>query len=128
MPNCSATQKNDLVANRKHYALVWGAPALLLLLSWSMTMPLWAKGFIWATALVWMGRACLWNASRCGRWHCFFTGPFFLLSAFAALSIGLEWPVTGRMNFNALGLILLLATPVLHILPDVLGGTYRRLG
>ena len=37
-------------------------------------------------ALVWMGAACFANASRCGRRHRFYTGPFFLvLAAIAGL-------------------------------------------
>jgi len=28
-----------------------------------------------------MGGACLVNAVRCGRLHCYVTGPFFLLGA-----------------------------------------------
>ena len=41
-------------------------------------------------ALAWMGAACLANARRCGRMHCFFTGPFFLAMAALALAVGLD--------------------------------------
>ena len=35
----------------------------------------------WPVAFTWMGIACVFNATRCGRMHCYFTGPFFLLLA-----------------------------------------------
>ena len=43
---------------------------------------------IWTAALTVMGGACLANASRCGRIHCYVTGPFFLLAALATLLYG----------------------------------------
>jgi hypothetical protein len=36
-----------------------------------------------------MGLVCLLNASRCGRVHCRFTGPFLILCAVASLGYGL---------------------------------------
>jgi hypothetical protein len=47
-----------------------------------------------------MGVACLINARRCGRVHCYFTGPFFLLVSVASLLRGLgiisvEWAWIG---------------------------------
>ena len=39
------------------------------------------RNWIWIVALLWMGGACLVNAVRCGRLHCYVTGPFFLLGA-----------------------------------------------
>lgn len=40
-----------------------------------------ARAVIWTAMLVWMGGACLANARRCGRTHCWLTGPFFILMA-----------------------------------------------
>jgi hypothetical protein len=36
-----------------------------------------------------MGTLCLLNASRCGRIHCYFTGPFFILGAVTSLGYGI---------------------------------------
>jgi hypothetical protein len=44
---------------------------------------------VWTGALGTMGVACIVNALRCGRVHCYLTGPFFLLMALIALSYGL---------------------------------------
>lgn len=126
MKACSPSAQHDFVANKKTYFLAWGAPVLILLLSWPIAMSPWLQGLVWATALAWMGGACLWNARRCGRWHCFFTGPFFLLDAIASLAIGFAWVLPGWLDFTTLGLILLIGTPVLHVVPDALGGTYVK--
>jgi len=36
---------------------------------------------MWFGALMWMGVTCWVNAARCGRTHCYFTGPYFLALA-----------------------------------------------
>ena len=40
-----------------------------------------ARPLLWFTAFLVAGAACLANAARCGRRHCYFTGPLFLLAA-----------------------------------------------
>jgi hypothetical protein len=42
--------------------------------------PIW-RAVVWVTMLAWMGAACVMNARRCGRTHCRYTGPFFLVMA-----------------------------------------------
>ena len=43
--------------------------------------------WLWVPAFVVMGVGCLANAARCGRTHCYVTGPLFLLAAvYVALS------------------------------------------
>jgi len=39
----------------------------------------------------WMGVGCVINAARCGRLHCYFTGPMFLLGALAIFLVGFEY-------------------------------------
>lgn len=40
-----------------------------------------ARVWLWTPALAFAGAACLVNAARCGRRHCFFTGPLYLAAA-----------------------------------------------
>ena len=126
MTTCCPQPKGDLVANKKHYGLVWGVPVLLLVVSWPVPMPLWLRGLIWSAVLAWMSGACLWNARNCGRMHCFFTGPFFLLMSLVSLGAGFNWIPLYGIGFGSLGLILLIGTPVLHLLPELRWGTYRK--
>lgn len=77
---CSA---NDLTA-RKTAWFLWYAPILLVIVGAS-----WSRGrvWLWVPAFAVMGAGCLANTARCGRIHCYITGPLFLLAAvFVALS------------------------------------------
>src|SRR3989442_13275288 len=73
--NCS--QEDDLVG-RKGGIWLWCVPtlALVLGLSWNAARP-----WLWIPALLIMGAGCVVNARRCGRLHCYATGPIFLLAA-----------------------------------------------
>jgi hypothetical protein len=51
-----------------------------------------------------MGAACLLNARRCGRKHCFYTGPFFLLMTVPVLLHGYGWVGIGADGWRWLGL------------------------
>lgn len=50
--------------------LTWGIPATLLIIT-----PVQYLVIVWPAALTFMGVACLLNARRCGRVHCYVTGP-----------------------------------------------------
>ncbi len=43
----------------------------------------------WTFAFTVGGVACLVNARRCGRLHCFYTGPVYVVAALASLLYGL---------------------------------------
>src|SRR5712692_8837097 len=70
-------QGNDLVGQRAGI-LVWCLPtlAIFLGLNWNAARP-----WLWIPALLVMGVGCVVNARRCGRLHCYVTGPIFLLAA-----------------------------------------------
>lgn len=75
---CKAT---DLVGSRLGW-IVWGIPSVLFVvgIAWDA-----ARAWMWVPSFVVAGAACLANVSRCGRLHCFVTGPLFLLGAIATL-------------------------------------------
>ena len=72
-------QSKDWVSGGASYMVAWGVPTIALVVSSFAGHP--AKTIIWLLALSWMGVACLANAVRCGRRHCYLTGPFFLIMA-----------------------------------------------
>mgnify|MGYP001576176147 CR=1 FL=1 len=85
-PKCERGSKaDDLVASRVGW-LLWGIPAVLLTVGsvWAVS-----RAWLWIPAFAVAGAACLANAARCGRLHCFLTGPLFLLGALATLLDGL---------------------------------------
>lgn len=79
---CGQSCRETDLAGRRAGLLVWGIPALLMAIgiAWSD-----ARAWLWIPSLVFAGGACVANAARCGRLHCFITGPVFLIAAAAAL-------------------------------------------
>ena len=67
----------------------WGIPIALGVLANLWHRSLAATAFVWAVALAWMGTGCALNALRCGRRHCFISGPVLWLGAIAAGLIAL---------------------------------------
>ena len=55
---------------------------------------------VWPGLLTFMGVTCLVNARHCGRIHCYFTGPFFLVLAGVALCWVPEW-ILGRYRSSS---------------------------
>lgn len=71
--------RKDWAGNWRSLAGLWGIPAMAMALA--MLLDPLPSALIWSAALIWMGGACIANARRCGRMHCRFTGPFYLLVA-----------------------------------------------
>ena len=81
---------------------------------------------VWTAALGIMGTACIANAVRCGRLHCYVTGPFFLALAVVTLLYGLGVVPLGRNGWSLIGLAILIGAIVLCCVPEMLFGKYRR--
>lgn len=81
--------------------------------------------FVWAVCFVWMGVACLLNARRCHRLHCYFSGPIFLGGALLTVLLGL-----GVISFGGEGLTELvwstLGLALLTFVPELIRGRYAR--
>lgn len=87
------------------------------------------RGVVWSTALIWMGVACIVNALRCGRLHCYLTGPFFVLMAGLTLLHGFEVLWLGANGWWWLGFTLVFVGGVLlWYLPERIWGKYARRG
>ena len=81
-----ACVRQDLASQRIAW-LLWGLPALGLVVG-AMLGPL-SRTAVWTTAFLVAGVSCVANARRCGRLHCYFTGPLYLATAVATLLVGL---------------------------------------
>jgi len=77
MSKSVSEQQQDWVGTTRSFTLAWGLPILVIVASAFAENPL--RTLVWAAALAWMGTACLLNARRCGRTHCRYTGPYYLL-------------------------------------------------
>jgi drug/metabolite transporter (DMT)-like permease len=86
------------------------------------------KTVLWTTSLALMGAACLINASRCGRIHCRFTGPFLILCAVASLGYGLGLLSLGPSGWKWIGAVTIIGAIALTCIPELVLGRYRRNG
>lgn len=100
--------------------ITWGIPAAVLIMS-----PVQYFVIVWPVALTFMGLACLANARRCGRVHCYVTGPFFLLLALVGLLYGLGVVPLGARGWSILSIGLVVGSVVLICVPEWLFGRYR---
>lgn len=86
MFSITADCKTDLLQSRWLLPL-WVLPVALIAIGSAfgsvVHTALWTAGF----AII--GGACMLNARRCGRTHCYYTGPLYLLAALASLLYGL---------------------------------------
>jgi hypothetical protein len=101
MPN-QADKHEDWVGQRWSFFLAWGVPTIAMITA--IWLAVHAKTLIWAVSLIWMGGACLMNARRYSRTHCYFTGPFFLIMSVAVLLHGLAIVSFGSEGWKWLGI------------------------
>ncbi len=123
MSETGPPERRDWVSGAASYVLAWGLPSA------AMVAAIWAapglRAVVWAAALVWMGTACLVNARRCGRVHCRFTGPFFLVMALVVALHGLGAIPLGPRGWAWIGIAIALGTAAIWILSERLWGRYR---
>ena len=104
--------QRDLLCNGTSGFLFWCLPWFAFALGWAVS-PIW-RTLLWTASLGVMGILCLLNASRCGRVHCYFTGPFFLLGAVASLGYGF-----GLLPLGASGWKWICAITVVGVSPSL---------
>lgn len=108
--------------------LAWWLPIALGISSNLLPSALKARGvptLVWAIAFAWMGAACLLNARRCHRVHCYISGPILLVSALVLGLIGLGIVSVSQNGLNLVawatfGLV------VLSYIPELILGRYRH--
>ena len=120
MSDCCSpnSASNDLTA-KKVACVLWYIPVALLLAGWH-----WPAGrvWLWIPPLLVMGGGCLANATRCGRLHCYFTGPFYILAAlYVALSIFGVFPLN-----PSLFLLMVLGVSCIAVTLEIPFGRYKR--
>ena len=108
----------DLV-RQKTGILLWCVPTIALVAGLSLAT---LRPWIWIPAFLIMGVGCLMNASRCGRLHCYITGPVFLLAAiYVGLSTMSIVPIRPGIFLSSV-----LAIAMLACLAELPLGKYKR--
>lgn len=129
MERCEPTGKSrDLLSIPWMAFVVFCLPAILIVVAGGSWVSNGWRTAVWTVSLVVLGAACIANAVRCGRVHCYLTGPFFLLMALATLLYGLGVVPLGRSGWNWLSLVILVGAVTLSCVPELVWGKYRKSG
>ncbi len=124
--NATTCKSRDILSSRLRVFLLYWLPAIAIVVAGVPAISSGWRTVVWTVALGTMGVACIMNALRCGRVHCYLTGPFFLLMALIALSYGLGMLHLRGNGWNLLGLMTLIGAIALWCLPEMLLGKYRQ--
>lgn len=124
--NATACKSRDILSSRWRVFLLYWLPAIAIVVAGVPAVSSGWRTVVWTVGLGTMGMTCIVNALRCGRVHCYLTGPFFFLMALVALSYGLGIVHLGENGWNLLGIIALIGAIALWFLPEMLLGKYRQ--
>ena len=122
--NATTCKSRDILSSRKRVFILYWLPAIAIVVAGAPAISSGWRTVVWTVALATMSGACIVNAVRCGRVHCYLTGPFFLLMALVALSYGLGILHLGGNGWNLLGLTTLIGAIALWCLPEMFLGKY----
>ena len=114
--------KKDWAGNFRNFSRAWGLPLLLMVAGAFVEAPI--RSVIWSAALVWMGTACLINFRRCGRTHCRFTGPFYLILVIPVLLLGFDLMSFGSYDWWILGATILFGSKIIWGVTEAVWGKY----
>ena len=124
--SASTCKSRDILSSRWRVFLLYWLPAIAIVVAGAPAISNGWRTVVWTVALATMAVACIVNALRCGRVHCYVTGPFFLLMALVALSYGLGFLHLGGNGWDLLGLATLIGAIALWCLPEMFLGKYRQ--
>lgn len=115
--------KRDWTQRRRTRALAWHIPEIALVVAIFLDPA--TRTIVWATSLLWMGVACILNARRCGRLHCFLTGPFFVLMGVVVALYGSGILPLGPQGWWWLGVVIVVGGyGILWLLAERIWGEY----
>src|SRR2546426_12403707 len=123
---CSTRDQRDLTGRNVGRFLLWGLP-LVAFVAGYVVGPIW-RTILWTAALSAAGTACLVNAARCGRLHCYLTGPFLLLGAVVTLTYGLGVLPLGPDRWSSIGRVGAVGSCFLCCVPEWIWGKYVTRG
>ena len=121
----STVHPRDLFASLPLAVLIFWLPILAIAATGYADVSYELRTGVWTGCCLIMAVGCLVNALRCGRLHCYWTGPFFLLGAIASLLYGLGYLPLGESGWGIIGYTLLGGVVLLTVLPEYFLGRYR---
>jgi len=116
----------DLLSSRRFALLVYAAPTAAIVAVGALGASQTGLTVVWTLGFAVMAIACIANAVRCGRVHCYFTGPFLLPVTLAAFPHGLRVVPLGPKGWQWLSLVAIAGTMILLTVPERIWGRYAR--
>ena len=118
----------DILASPWLAGAVFCLPVAVIAASGALGIGTRWRAVVWAVSLGVMAAGCLVNARRCGRVHCYFTGPFLALMALATLAYGFGALPLGARGWSWISGVTLGGAILLTCVPEFFLGRYRRRG
>jgi hypothetical protein len=107
----SAVQSSrDWLRSPRTNLLAWWIPQAAMLAGLFIPVPV--RAVIWIIALIWMGTACILNASRCGRTHRRYTGPYYLAMIAPVIVLASAIVSAGFYGWLVLGVLILAGSKI----------------
>jgi hypothetical protein len=115
-------KRSDWAGSAGAYAVAWGLPMAAIVLGLFAGVP--ARTAIWSLALAWMGAACLLNARRCGRTHCRYTGPYYIVMIVPVTMAGMQLVPLKQAGWILLAVAILVGGKLIRWVSERVWGTY----
>src|SRR5437773_10623346 len=125
MPGGASNNARDFLSSVPLSAVIFCLPIAAIVASGQINIGHSWRTAIWTLALIVMGVGCMVNVARCGRLHCYFSGPFFLAMSAVTCLYGLGVMPLGPLGWNWIGGILLVGGLMLTYVPEYFLGKYR---
>lgn len=122
METACESSNTDFASSGKLRFILWILPAIVFVIGFS-TGPA-VRTILWVASLSTMGISCVSNARRCGRIHCYFTGPFLLLGALFTLLYGLNI-FNFHVDWGTLAIVIVVGFNLLKYIPEMIWGKYK---
>ena len=123
-----APPQRDWLSDKFVSSLLWRLPPLVMVVTAFIDSGSTLRAVAWAGSLLVMSAGCFANAARCGRRHCYFTGPFFLFMAAIALLHGFEVIPFGTSGWLWIGVATIVGALCLTYVPERISGRYAKRG
>lgn len=120
-------RKQDYSRNILPFMIGWGIPITILLSVNFLEAFLPAAPIIlmMGGAYIWMGAGCVINAMRCGRLHCYVSGPAMLIGGALIILVGFNILDLGPVRVMHISNLTVLVV-ALSFVPELFAGSYGQ--
>ncbi len=121
----STPHQDDITRSGSKLLVLYALPITAVILAAWLGSAI-SKTVVFALAFAIMGATCVINTRGCGRVHCAFTGPWFLVAALGSVFYGLEMISLGRYGWLVIGIAGIGGAVVIWIATESIWGQYFR--